>query len=384
MTNMLSNKVRGLLAILLLSLGIAVTVRGQKAVGEVMCACPGASKPLGNAANCEDACYGRRSSSSGASSDTRAREEARAREESEARAREEAEASERDRVAAEKRKQDEANRKAFEASRDEAARTLKGSTGTRIHSNADGLGLRGSGSEGSGGIELRGSRDSTALRTGEPRTETRDFSGPHAAWKQLYCAASILGPAISNLGIDGNGTNADYAAFKVLASEATNALNGHVKGVPCAKAPEPPTFSSKYSDPAKLAEAGIRLVDKAVDLATKLEKAREQKAVAQAELNKPAPAVTPATPDESVMAQQRRIIAMREAEAKHIAQADRDFKTSVTTENEAKAKLGKISEAVKEAEKNPEDFGVLLDEEAPAPVDTPINRKPTRWRAGKP
>lgn len=330
-----------------------------------------------------------RSAPSGGNSSSNSDAEAARKADEERRAREEAEASERDRAAEEKRKQDEINQKAFDAARDEAARTLKGSTGTTIRSNSsDNSGLRGSGSGDTGGTELRGSRDSTGLRTGKPLTEIRDFSGPHAAWKELFCAASILGPAISKLGIDGNGTNADYAAFKVLASEATNALNGEVKGVPCAKAPEPPTFSSKYSDPAKLAEAGIRLVDKAVDLATKLEKAREQKTAARAELNKPAPPVTPATPDESVMAQQRRIIAMREAEAKRIAQAQRDFNTGVSTENEAKAKLGKIADDVKKAAEHPEHFAVLMDEmdeDAPAPPESrPAKPKTPLRRHGKP
>src|SRR5688572_3672630 len=104
--NMLSNKVFALFAFFLLSIMIPSIARAQKRVGEVMCACPGAHKPLGNAANCEEACYGRRSSPNSNSSDTRARDEARAREESEARAREEAEAAERERIAEAKRKKD--------------------------------------------------------------------------------------------------------------------------------------------------------------------------------------------------------------------------------------------------------------------------------------
>jgi tetratricopeptide (TPR) repeat protein len=37
-------------------------------VGDTMCACPGRHKPLGNNANCEDACYGTRSAPSGGNS----------------------------------------------------------------------------------------------------------------------------------------------------------------------------------------------------------------------------------------------------------------------------------------------------------------------------
>ena len=71
-----SHYVRTLLVVVVLSLATAIGALGQTPVGEVMCACPGASKPLGNAANCEEACYGRRSSPNSNSSDTRARDEA--------------------------------------------------------------------------------------------------------------------------------------------------------------------------------------------------------------------------------------------------------------------------------------------------------------------
>jgi len=173
---MLSDKVFCLLAVFLLSITIPSIAVGQKPAGEFMCACPGLSKPLGNAANCEEACYGRRSPpGGGASSDTRARDEARARGESEARAREEAKAAERERIAEAKRKKDKEERDAkFIRDRDEAANTLKGSTGTATPND---FGLKGSsgsttlrGSD-SSGTELRGNRPNDGLRGASPSND---------------------------------------------------------------------------------------------------------------------------------------------------------------------------------------------------------------------
>lgn len=44
--------------------GVSVTFAQGRAVGPTMCACPGAHKPLGNSATCEEACYGNRSGGS--------------------------------------------------------------------------------------------------------------------------------------------------------------------------------------------------------------------------------------------------------------------------------------------------------------------------------
>jgi hypothetical protein len=133
-------------------------------VGETMCACPGMSKPLGNNATCEDACYGTRSSTGGGNStpgyDYGAAERAREAEAERQRQQAEADRIERERQAEIKRQKD----AAFIRDRDAAANTLKGSTGPAMNqlkglSGTDNLGLKGSGFDtGSTGLkELRGS-----------------------------------------------------------------------------------------------------------------------------------------------------------------------------------------------------------------------------------
>lgn len=334
-----------------------------------MCACPAPipHKPLGNAASCEEACYGRRGGgNSSSNNDAEAARLAREREESERVEREAAEA-EQQRLAEEKRLKAEADQKAFIKSRDETK--LRGSLGTSSGANSSGgTELRGSGSGNQGDPPLRGSRIDTGIRTGKPNTVERDFSGPNAAWKELFCAASILGPAVAALNIDDQASvKADYSGFKTLASEAINALSGEVKGVPCAKAPELPGSARGSASSEAMVESGKRLVTKAVDLAAKLEKARIQKTGAEAELKRPAP-LPPAGSDENVVARQRAINTVRDEEAKRIADAQRNFSVGVTREKEARADLKKIADAMKKAEENPENIGVIFAEVAPPPV----------------
>ncbi|MGB9080663.1 MAG: hypothetical protein WCD00_05140 [Desulfuromonadaceae bacterium] len=143
-------------------------------VGETMCACPGLSKPLGNNASCEDACYGTRSSTGSGNAtpsyDYGAAQQAR---EAEAERQRQAEAErikrELELQAEEKRKNDE-----FIKGRDATVKTLKGSTGTAINqlkgiSGTDDSGLKGSGFDTSGtGLKgLRGS-DSVEDNRNEP------------------------------------------------------------------------------------------------------------------------------------------------------------------------------------------------------------------------
>jgi len=143
-------------------------------MGDTMCACPGRHKPLGNNANCEDACYGRRSSSGGNSAPSydngaarRAQEAAEADAEAERqRQHAEAERAERERQAEEKRQAEIKRQKdaAFIRDRDAAANSLKGSTGSAMDqlkglAGADSSGLKGSGFDtGNSGLKgLRGS-----------------------------------------------------------------------------------------------------------------------------------------------------------------------------------------------------------------------------------
>lgn len=254
---MLSNKVCGILAVFLLSITIPATARAQKPVGEVMCACPGVSKPLGSAANCEDACYGRRSSPpGGTSTDTRARDEARAREEADARAREEAEAAERERIAEAKRKKDKEEKDAkFIRDRDEAANTLKGSTGT---TNPNDFGLKGSGNYG-----LRDAVAEPGLKGST--TSSPDPSKQAAAWRQLHCAASIFSYALSALQ-----TKGDYDEYGTLSVEAMKALEGKRLSVECKSAPSVPSVGGTEVDVDKLRLAEKDLIDRANALAQRM------------------------------------------------------------------------------------------------------------------
>ena len=59
-------RIIALLIIFLVAFPLA-SIAGERAVGGVMCACPGSHKPLGSAANCEEACYGKSGGTSGGS-----------------------------------------------------------------------------------------------------------------------------------------------------------------------------------------------------------------------------------------------------------------------------------------------------------------------------
>lgn len=137
-------------------------------VGEAMCACPGLSKPLGNNATCEDACFGSQSPSGGGNStpgyDYGAAERAR-QAEAERQRQQEADRIERERQAEIKRQKN----AEFVRDRDAAAGTLKGSSGTALDqlkglSGTGNSGLKGSFDTGSTGLkELRGSDKSDQM-----------------------------------------------------------------------------------------------------------------------------------------------------------------------------------------------------------------------------
>ncbi|MFY9314105.1 MAG: hypothetical protein WAO95_00940 [Burkholderiales bacterium] len=133
----------------------------------------------------------------------RSREEAERQREETERQREEAERREQDRLKAERQKQ-------FESERDAAAKSLKGS-----------------GSSPGGGL------------TG-PAPVSADAAP--AAWKQLHCATSILGPALA-AAAPASGKAPDFAESRYLLGEAQKALNGQPLGVQCAAAPALPQTS---------------------------------------------------------------------------------------------------------------------------------------------
>jgi hypothetical protein len=222
----------------------------------MMCACPGVSKPLGNAANCEEACYGRRSSPRNTSADTRSRDEARAREEAEARAREEAEAAERGRISEAKRKKDKEEKDAkFIRDRDAAANMLKGSTGT---STPNDFGLKGSRDYGlKDAVADPGLKGSTNLKP--------DPSKQAAAWRQLHCAASIFSYALSALQ-----TKGDYDEYGTLSVEAMKALEGKRLSVECKSAPTVPNVGGTEVDVEKLRLAEKELIERANALAQRM------------------------------------------------------------------------------------------------------------------
>lgn len=319
---MLSNKVFCLLAVFLLSITIPATAPAQKPVGEVMCACPGLSKPLGNAANCEEACYGRRSSpGGGASSDTRARDEARAREESEARAREEAEAAERDRIAEEKRKKDKEEKDAkFIRDRDAAANTLKGSTGT---TNANDFGLKGSGNYGlRDAVAEPGLKGSTALKP--------DPSKQAAAWRQLHCANYIFGRALEAL------TRADSDEYGTLSVEALKALEGKRLIVQCIAPTNVPSVGGAEVDVDKLKIAEKDVIDRANALAQRMKKAPA--APAQAQTPQPQPVTPPCTGN---LAEKRKCAQMRLNQVNDAKYMGRS-KEEISTEEKNRKELGNL------------------------------------------
>ena len=126
-----------------------------------------------------------------------------------------------------------------------------------------------------------------------------------------------------------------------------------------------------------MAEAGKRLLKNVVSIADKMEKASQAKAAAQAEMNKPAPALT-AKPGTDVIAEQRRINAIRAEEARLFAKAQLDFNAGKTAEDAAINKMNNIQKDVEKAVDDPESFGITLEKLAPEPStaqsNPPINK----------
>lgn len=248
--------------------------------------------------------------------------------------RQEADRIERERQAAEEqsRKEDAERQAKFLRDRDAAAGTLRGSIGTSAGPNS------------SGGPQLRGSTEVAVGRQLRGAVAQPDLGGREAAWKQLHCAASILGPAIAALDLDSKSRKPDFNEFRFLADEAANALNGQKLRVSCAPAPAMPKYSGPAKEPARQALAEQRLVAKVLDLGTKLEDARRKQDEAQAKLRgDAAPKVDPAA---DVIEQQRRINRARDAAGNEMAKAQRDFNEGKRSEESARKELKKIEQKV--------------------------------------
>jgi len=261
--------------------------------------------------------------------------------EAERRAREEAERQreENDRREQERRKAEQ--QKQFERDRDNAAKSLKGSTST-------------------GAFGLKGVAPADAgLRAPGERVD-RDLVGRQAAWKQLHCAASILAPALAALQPQ-PGKDPDFTEYRYLSSEALNALNGQRLGVQCAAAPPVPEISGRAPDLAKAIEAQKKLVERANAAATKLEQA------AQARKTDPNDPIARAYQQQQAneAAHERQISPIRERQRE--INRERERKPGQEAENQAKKELEQVAKVVKKIEEG--DATALSDmiskEEAP-------------------
>lgn len=145
----------------------------------------------------------------------------------------------------------------FKEKRDAAAKGLKGAAPSSGNSNT--FGLKGA------------SPSASELRAADPRVD-RDLTGQRAAWKQIHCAASILTPALTALKPP-DGAPIDFNEYRYLANEALNALNGQRLGVQCAPAPEMPRVSGRAPDMERVIASQRRLIERANIAATQLEEA---------------------------------------------------------------------------------------------------------------
>lgn len=209
-------------------------------VGDTMCACPGRHKPLGNNANCEDACYGTRSAPSGGNPSPsydygaaqRAQQAAAAAEAERQRQQAEAERLERERQAEIKRQKD----AAFIRDRDAAANSLKGSSGPAMGqlkglSGTDNSGLKGSGFDtGSTGLkELRGSGYDDQKSRLQPETARTSLRVQLLAReKELTAAIQRDLLAIERLGFKRRAQ--DIEEWAQLSADAKRAFEDEIKG----------------------------------------------------------------------------------------------------------------------------------------------------------
>lgn len=144
-----------------------------------------------------------------------------------------------------RRKEEAEKQAAFIRSRDEAARSLKGS------SFSGGL-------KGSSQLELK---DAMRELKGSSQVSP-DKSKQVVAWKQLHCAASIAGYALSALQ-----TRGDYKEFGTLSTEALKALDGQRLNVECRSAPPFPDLRGKPVDLDRIKDAERNILTRAAAIA---------------------------------------------------------------------------------------------------------------------
>lgn len=164
--------------------------------------------------------------------------------------------AERQRAETERREQE--RRKAeqqreFERKRNEAAKLLKGGGNTGAFGNLKGPDAATSG-----------------LRAPIERID-RDIGGQQG-WKQLHCAASILGPALA-AAIPAAGKEPDFAESHYLLGEAQNALNGQRMGVECSPAPLLPQISGRAPDMERAVKNQRQMIVRASAAIDQLEQA---------------------------------------------------------------------------------------------------------------
>lgn len=177
---------------------------------------------------------------------------------------------------------------AFIRSRDDAANTLKGSIGTTVSPNNGGL--KGSNDYGlKDAVSDHGLKGSTTPSSGQSKQA--------AAWKQLHCAASIAGYALSALQ-----TKGDYNEFGTLSIEALKALDGQRPSVECGNAPPFPDARGKAVDMERVKATERQVLERAASIA---ERMKQRQAGA-----KPALAAAPTgpeTPDEKMRRVQKEL-----------------------------------------------------------------------------
>lgn len=192
--------------------------------------------------------------------ESRAQEAAEARRLAEEQRKREAELEQQRRDADERHRQEETTRQAkFIEGRNEAVKTLRGSSDIRVTPNAP------------GGTELRGSAADTGIRSLKPVMEVRNPGGKQAAWKQLHCAVSISRYALGALDKTG-----DDQEFGVLSVEALKALDGGRPGVECPAADPMPDLQGRAVDMEHLKGEERKILERAAVIAGRMKQSREK------------------------------------------------------------------------------------------------------------
>ena len=300
----------------------------------------------------------------------------------------EAERRRQEQEAEERRRQDEARRQReaeearrqqveFERQKEEALKQLRGiSRGAETikDQSPKALGLK-------GGDTFR----DTGIKTTSPGKHSPERSG-FVAWKQVHCAAAMVGYALKAAGIGGG--SFDIEEVKAMAAESQKALNGETMGVECPKAPDPPKPQSQAGFPS----SGVRefyqtLLPAIVQKAEKIHEAKEklkaleaeaQRAKEQheklktqpekaAEVKAPAPTPTPPVQEQKgpkikddpiakAYAEQKEFQKKQEEEIKKVAEQQKKNQSEL---EKALAELRKIQELINKINADPTQAGLL-------------------------